>query len=482
MANLSDVVKKTVARYAGDAGRMLDIINDIQSEFRCVSDEAVGAIARELNVSSVDVEGIVTFYHFFTREPAGRYSVYLNDSVVSNMKGRAAVARAFERETGTVFGGASADGLVGLFSTSCIGMSDQEPAAIINGSVFTRLDEAKVKFLVSAMKSGMDVKDMVKEYGDGQNQSELIRSMVNNNIRKRGQVLFSPYEAGAALKKMITMSPGDVIDEIKKSNLRGRGGAGFPTGMKWESTRKSPGDRKFVICNADEGEPGTFKDRVILTELPRMLFEGMAVAGYAIGAEEGIVYLRAEYAYLRDYLENVLADLRKNALLGKNIAGKSGFNFDIRIMLGAGPISAVRNRLSLESAEGRRGQPRNRPPFPAQSGYLKLPTSVNNVESFCAAAKIMTGGADWFKSMGTAQSKGTKLLSVSGDCDRPGIYEIEFGTTVQTLLEDAGGAQRHSGSGGRAFGQLCRQERFWPPHLLRRSRYRRISHHHGARY
>jgi [NiFe] hydrogenase diaphorase moiety large subunit len=285
----------------------------------------------------------------------------------------------------------------------------------------------------------MDVKDMLKEYGDGQNQSELIRSMVNNNIRKRGQVLFSPYEAGAALKKMITMSPGDVIDEIKKSNLRGRGGAGFPTGMKWESTRKSPGDRKFVICNADEGEPGTFKDRVILTELPRMLFEGMAVAGYAIGAEEGIVYLRAEYAYLRDYLENVLADLRKNALLGKNIAGKSGFNFDIRIMLGAGAYICGEESALIESAEGRRGQPRNRPPFPAQSGYLKLPTSVNNVESFCAAAKIMTGGADWFKSMGTAQSKGTKLLSVSGDCDRPGIYEIEFGTTVQTLLEDAGG-------------------------------------------
>jgi [NiFe] hydrogenase diaphorase moiety large subunit len=195
-----------------------------------------------------------------------------------------------------------------------------------------------------------------------------------------------------------------------------------------------------VVCNGDEGEPGTFKDRVIFTEMPQMLFEGMAVAGYAIGAEEGMLYLRAEYQYLLKYLQSVLDSMRKNKLLGKNIAGRKGFNFDIEIKLGAGAYICGEESALIESAEGKRGEPRNRPPFPAQHGYNGYPTTVNNVESLCAAARIIVKGGEWFAKMGTFQSHGTKVLSVSGDCAKPGIYEVEFGTTLQSLLNESGGS------------------------------------------
>ncbi|HPC40742.1 MAG TPA: NAD(P)H-dependent oxidoreductase subunit E [Spirochaetota bacterium] len=427
-------------KHGKDATMMLDVIRDVQSELGCVSDEASAAIADNLGVSKVDVDGVVSFYHFFSKEPRGKYTVYLNNSAVAVMKGRDAVARAFEQAAGCSFGVTTFDGQIGLYDTSDIGMNDQEPAALINGVVFTNLTPEKAKDLVFQMKAGKDVKAMVKETGEGQNQSALVGAMVKNNIQKKGAVIFAPYEAGSGIKKAVAMTPEAVIEEVKKSNLRGRGGAGFPTGMKWEFTRNSKGKKTYVVCNADEGEPGTFKDRVILTELPQMLFDGMAVAGYAVGAEEGVLYLRAEYEYLLKYLQSVLDSMRNSGLLGKNAAGKKGFNFDITIKLGAGAYICGEESALIESAEGKRGEPRNRPPFPAQNGYMGYPTTVNNVESLCAAARIMVQGGEWFAKMGTFQSHGTKVLSVSGDCSKPGIYEVEFGVTLQSLLDEAGGS------------------------------------------
>ncbi len=443
MGNIAEVVKKTVELYKKDTTMLLDVIRDVQGEIGHVSEEAIVQIANQLNLSKVDVEGVVTFYHFFSKAPIGKYGVYLNNSAVAVMMGRAAVAKAFEKEVGCSFGSVSQDGQIGLFDTSCIGMNDQEPAAIINGVIFTSLNDKKVKEIVTGLKAGKDVKDLVKEFGDGKNQSDLVKSMVKNNIRQRGKVLFAPYESGSALRKAVSITPEDVIGEMKTSELRGRGGAGFPTGMKWEFCRKAQGDRHYVVCNADEGEPGTFKDRVILTEIPEMLFEGMAVSGYAVGAEEGILYLRAEYMYLKKYLEKVLNDLRQKNILGKNAGGKSGFNFDVRIQMGAGAYICGEESALIESAEGKRGEPRNRPPFPVQKGYMGYPTTVNNVETFCAVSRIMVEGGKWFAGMGTTQSRGTKLLSVSGDCEKPGIYEVEWGTTVDALLKmvDGKGAQ-----------------------------------------
>jgi len=434
-------VAAVLGRYRRDRARLIDILRDIQAEAGFISPETVSEVAAGLGVSTVEVEGVATFYHFFTSRPAGTYAVYLNDNVVSVMKGQAAVAAAFEKAAGCAFGETTPDGRIGLHRTSCIGMNDQEPSALINGVVFTNLTPAKVRVIVEGMKAGMDAAAMVASFGDGANASKLVRAMVKNNIRKEGPVILAPFRSGAAVKKAVQMSPDGVIAEIKKSNLLGRGGAGFPTGLKWEFCRREKGPAHYVVCNADEGEPGTFKDRVILTERPHLLFEGMAVAGYAVGAREGLLYLRGEYAYLRSYLEKVLADLRKKNVLGKRIAGKTGFSFDITIKLGAGAYVCGEESALLQSAQGERGEPRDRPPFPVSSGYRFLPTTVNNVETLCAAARVMEKGAAWFKDFGTARSAGTKVLSVSGDCKKPGVYEIPFGLTVRKLMEMAGGTE-----------------------------------------
>ena len=431
--------KDIVLKHPKDPSALLDVIRDVQAREGRVSEDAVGRIAAHLKLAEAEVRGAVTFYHFFSLAPRGASTVYLNDSITARMKGRAAVARAFEDEAGCRFGDVAPDGKIGLFATSCIGMNDQEPSAIVDGVVFTALTPDKARAIVRGLRAGTPARDQVASFGDGANQSELVRSMVVNNIRKRGPVLFGTHEPGAGVRKTVTMTPEQVIEEVKRSGLLGRGGAGFPTGLKWEFCRREKAAQHFVVCNADEGEPGTFKDRVILTELPRLLFEGMTVAGYAVGARTGVLYLRSEYAYIKPYLESVLADLRKEKLLGKKIAG-SGFDFDIVIKSGAGAYICGEESALLESAEGKRGEPRDRPPFPVQTGYKDLPTTVNNVETLATAARILVEGAAWFKAMGTTQSAGTKLLSVSGDCSRPGVYEVEYGLTVTELLDLAGGA------------------------------------------
>ncbi len=435
---MKEKIQKILNKYGKDRGRLMDILLDIQGLFNHIPGEAVQILADQLDLSLVDVEQTISFYHFFSQEPVGKFAIYLNDSPVAHMFGRAEVVKALEIEVGTGFNSVSDDGLMGLWDTADIGMNDQEPAALINDTVFTRLDAGKVKKIVQGLRNGTDLKDLAKEVGEEIYAHDLLPVMVQNNLHQKGPVLFSEYEVGKALHLAVGLAPEEVVGIVKDSNLRGRGGAGFPAGMKWEFCRASGGDEVYLVCNADEGEPGTFKERVILTELPRLLFEGMAIAGYALDAKQGIIYLRYEYSYMKEYLEGVLREMRDLNLLGKNIAGKKGIDFDIRIQLGAGAYVCGEESGLIESMEGKRGEPRNRPPFPVQKGYLDKPTVVNNVETLCAVPKILLNGADWFKSMGTGESAGTKLLSISGDCDKPGVYEVEWGLTIEELLKMVG--------------------------------------------
>jgi [NiFe] hydrogenase diaphorase moiety large subunit len=439
--NVQQVVKEVAAECGNDRTRMMDVVRAVQERLGHVSSEAMEAIARELNTQRVEVEGVVSFYSFLTAHPKGKTTVRLSNCVACKMKGADSVAETLEETFDAKMGESSPDGKVALEWTSCMGMCDQGPAALVNGIPVTYLSSEKVRSMADVLKSGGNPKELVRTLGEGRNASELIQSMVINNIRKRGSVIFAEGETGTAIEKAVGMSSQEVIREIKTSRLRGRGGAGFPTGMKWEFTRKAEGDQKFIICNADEGEPGTFKDRVLLTELPELVFEGMAIAGYAVGASHGIMYLRAEYEYLRPYLENVLLDMRNRGLLGCAVKGKQGFDFDIRIQMGAGAYICGEESALIQSCQGERGAPRDRPPFPAQVGYMYKPTVVNNVETFCCAARILEHGAGWFNEKGSGDSSGTKLFSVSGDCQRPGIYELPFGLTVKEFLEEVGGEQ-----------------------------------------
>lgn len=432
-------IRKILDKYGKDKTRLMDILIDVQLEFGYIPREITVQIADDLSMSEVDVDQTISFYHFFSQKPTGKYQIFLNNSAVAYMMGRKEVADTFSRELGIKFNEVTADGLAGLFETSCIGMNDQEPAAIINNHIFTKLTPFRVKEIVRDMKEGKSIDEMlVADYGDGENRSDLIKSVVSNNIRKIGPILERNYKAGQAIEKITKMTPDQVIEEVKKSNIRGRGGAGFPTGLKWEFCRNSAGEKKYIFCNADEGEPGTFKDRVILTERPRLLFEGMVIAGYAVGATEGILYIRHEYKYLQAYLESILDKARETNYLGKNIQGKKGFNFEIRIQFGAGAYVCGEESALIESAEGKRGEPRDRPPFPVEKGYLDMPTVVNNVETLCSVVKVVLNGGDWYKSFGTTESTGTKLLSISGDCKFPGVYEVTWGFSINDMLDMVG--------------------------------------------
>ncbi|MCF7859386.1 MAG: NAD(P)H-dependent oxidoreductase subunit E [Candidatus Cloacimonetes bacterium] len=403
----------------------MDVLIHIQTQCGCISDLAVKDIAEAFNMSKVDVVQTISFYHFLSQEPRGEYTVYLNDSAVAKMKGRDKIAQVFEKVAGTKFGSVSKDGKIGLFNTSCIGMNDQEPSAIINRRVFTNLTEVDVERIVKSMKEGLDVNDIKG------------RDPVPNILLK-GPILKNEGNITDALKKAISISPDEVIEEVKQSKLRGRGGAGFPTALKWRTCRDTKSEKRYIFCNADEGEPGTFKDRVILTERPRLLFTGMTIAGYAVGSDEGILYLRFEYKFMEQYLENILSKMRKDGSLGKNILGKKGFNFDIRIQFGGGAYVCGEESALLESAEGKRGEPRDKPPYPVVKGYLQHPTVVNNVETLCCVARIIQKGVKWYCSVGTKDSTGSKLLSISGDCKRPGVYEIACGTTINDVNKMVG--------------------------------------------
>lgn len=243
----------------------------------------------------------------------------------------------------------------------------------------------------------------------------------------------------AGLKKALTeMQPSDVIKTVKDSGLRGRGGAGFSTGTKWGFTKGTESDQKYIVCNADEGEPGTNKDRVILNGDPNSVFEGMAIAGYAVGADKGFIYLRAEYPYVRKTLESALENARKEGFLGKGIFGTS-FNFDIEVRSGAGAYVCGEETALIESIEGKRGEPRYKPPFPGIAGVWEKPSVVNNVETLANVGQIIENGAEWFKAIGTKGCSGTKLFTLCGNVANRGVYEFPMGTSLRELIYEVGG-------------------------------------------
>ena len=460
MGNMKTVVEEVCGRYGHTRTRLMDIVRDVQEALGCVPREAFDLIAKQAHTHRVEVESVVSFYAFLSERKKGGLVIRLCDDIIDYYRGGEAVAEALSRELGVAFGETTADGRITLERTPCIGMSDQAPAMMVNDTVVTNLKPEAVPGLVARLKETGDPQSLVTAPGDGVNAHPLVRAMVCNNIRQSGPVVLADYRRERGLKKALAQTPEEVIADIKASGLRGRGGAGFLTGIKWELTRQSPGAEKFVLCNADEGEPGTFKDRVLLTERADLLLEGMTVAGYAIGAKTGIIYLRGEYAYLRRYLEDVLGRRREAKLLGNDILGAPGLCFDVRIQMGAGAYVCGEETSLIRSCEGTRGDPTDRTPFPVAKGYLVLPTAVNNVETYCCAARIMDQGAGWFAALGTPRSAGTKLLSVSGDCERPGVYEVPFGTTVREVLTRSGAENAMAVQVGGPSGQMIGPAQF----------------------
>ncbi len=437
---MKEKIKAILEKYQMDATRLIDILHEVMDEFGFISAETITLLSNDLRISEAQVKETISFYHFFSDKPRAKYNVFLNNSITSCLRGFEHVKEAFEIESGVKFGNVSEDGLIGLYVTSCIGMNDQGPAAIINDKIFTNLTPYRAKEIIKGIKQGKKVEELIYEAnGDGNNAHPLMNTMIINNIRRKSLLLDDNYEKFEVTKNLLSKySPQEIIQIVEESNLRGRGGAGFPTGLKWKFGSKMPGEHRVIICNADEGEPGTFKDRVILTQYNDLVFEGMVIAAYATAADMGVLYLRYEYRYMLEFLNSQLDYMRNNNLLGNSINGIKDFNFDIRIQLGAGAYICGEESALIESMEGKRGEPRDKPPFPVERGYLNYPTIVNNVETLASAVRIIKNGAEWYKSFGTHDSLGTKLLSVSGDCRFPGIYEVEWGVSIKEVLEMAG--------------------------------------------
>jgi [NiFe] hydrogenase diaphorase moiety large subunit len=451
-------IDEVVTRHGGDATRLVQILRELQEGHGWLAPPVVTELARKLGLSRARVEGVAAFYSFLYLEPVGQYRVLFSDNITDRMQGSEALLAYLSEKLWVEKGKVSEDGLLSIDTTSCTGLCDQGPGLLVNGWAIPRIDRERLDQIAELILA----RRPIAEWPD-----ELFR--IEDHIRRQDTLLGHRLRPGEAIRAAIargeahatdrpvserswregipatTTGAAATLEEIKRSNLRGRGGAGFATGLKWEACRNAAGHTHYVVCNADEGEPGTFKDRVLLSRYADLVFEGMTVCAYVLGGgmkkTHGLLYLRGEYRYLLDSLNACLARRRRDGLLGKDICGLAGFDFDIDIHLGAGAYVCGEESALIESLEGKRGIPRSRPPYPVTHGYLGQPTVVNNVETFCAAALVAKEGGDWYRAQGTAKSAGTKLLSVSGDCERPGIYEYPFGVTVRQVLEDCGARQ-----------------------------------------
>jgi [NiFe] hydrogenase diaphorase moiety large subunit len=444
-----NLIESLAARYQNDEGALLQILLDIQNKLDWIAPETEAALAGALNVPLTHVQAVTQFYAHLYSEQRGKYRVLFSNNITDRMAGAPALMEHMLKRLKLTPGKISADGLVSVDETSCTGMCDQGPALLVNNCAITHLTPRRIDEICDLIRASAPLEDWPSHYFH-----------VEDNIRRADMLLGAPYHPGASLRAALARGPDAMLAELKKSNLRGRGGAGFTTAVKWEACRNAPGAARYIVCNADEGEPGTFKDRVLLQSFAGRVFEGMAIAALVTGAQQGFLYLRGEYSYLRAPLEAKLAELRAENLLGKAICGAEGFDFDIAIHMGAGAYICGEETALIESLEGKPGRPRIRPPFPVTSGYRGQPTVVNNVETLCKATEIaLTGGAA-YEMTGTKQSTGTKILSVSGDCERPGLYEYPFGVRVSQVLADCGAHEPSAVQISGAAGNLLTPQEF----------------------
>ena len=429
--SVAELLRPVVDLHRRDPGRLLQILREAQEILGYLPRPALTAIAEALDLPRARVEGVAGFYSFLHLAPVGRYRVLFSDNVTDRMLGSVELMDRLCNRLWVERGKLSEDGLLSVDTTSCTGMCDQGPALLVNGQVLTRLSAERIDRIGELIRAQVAMADWPREWFH-----------VADNIRRRDVLLDARWSAGEAVRAAVVRGREGLLGEMKLSNLRGRGGAGFTTHTKWESARRAASDdaqgRCYIVCNADEGEPGTFKDRVLLASYADLVFDGMSVAGFAIGAAKGLLYLRGEYAWLLPALLENLARRRHNGLLGARVCGQPDWMFDIEVHLGAGAYVCGEETALLESLEGRRGVPRIRPPYPVQEGYQGRPTVVNNVETLCKAALIAVRGGAWFAGLGTKQSTGTKLLSIAGDVASPGVYEYPFGVSVDQVLGDCG--------------------------------------------
>jgi NADH-quinone oxidoreductase subunit F len=423
--------------YPVKRSALIPMLMYAQDEFGYISDEVIAEIAARLELRTVQVEETLEYYSMLHRKPMGKYHVQVCTNVACMLRGGNELLDRAKKRLEIGHKEVTKDGVFSLEEVECIGACTGAPAMQINYDFYENLTPLTFDRLIQELDYGRKAEPVPVISGalHDREPGEIPVISKRWGIENSTKIdVFLQHGGYQALEKALKqMTPESIIDEMKKSNLRGRGGAGFPTGMKWSFVPKDSPKAKYVICNADESEPGTCKDRPLMEMDPHQLIEGMVIAGRAIGSHQGFIYIRGEYRYVLDIVQSAITEAYERGYLGKNILG-SGFDYDLLIHTGAGAYECGEESALMESLEGKRGYPRIKPPFPAVVGLYGCPTIINNVETLSAVPAIILGGGEAYANLGTPKNGGTRLLCVAGHVNKPGIYEIPLGMNMKEFI------------------------------------------------
>jgi NADH-quinone oxidoreductase subunit F len=436
-AQLTARFDKLQDAYPVKRSALIPMMMYAQDEFGYVSDEMIEEIARRLELRTVQVEETLAYYSMLRRKPKGKHHVQVCTNVACMLRGGYDILEQAKKRLEIGHKQTTKDGVFSLEEVECIGACTGAPAMQVNYDFYENLTLNSFDKIIEDLDKGRRPEPVPVISGAlhprDAKETVLISKMWGVKDSRKIEVYLQNGGYKSLEKALKEMTPAAIIDEVKKSNLRGRGGAGFPTGMKWSFVPKDNPKPKYVICNADESEPGTCKDRPLMEMDPHQLIEGMVIAGRAIGANRGFIYIRGEYRYVLDLVDEAIAEAYQRGYLGKNILG-SGFDYDLLIHTGAGAYECGEESALMESLEGKRGYPRIKPPFPAVVGLYGCPTIINNVETLSAVPAIIREGGEAYASRGTPKNGGTRLLCVAGHINKPGIYEIPLGMNMKEFI------------------------------------------------
>ena len=411
---------------------LLPTLHATQKLYGFIPPEASIEIAASLNIPLAEIYGVIEFYTLFHSEPVGKTIVHICNDPVCAMAGSESVLKMMTR-TPLIQDKFTLTQGVTVEYAHCLGLCEHAPALLVDGQAVMG------KNIETLDDVFLDVSRQPISYVGG-NIRKLTRNCGNDTPTRLDAYIKSGGYLG--LQNALGLNPLEIISMVKASGLVGRGGAAFPTGIKWESAAKEDSPIKYLVCNGDEAEPGTFKDLIIMENDPHSIIEGMIIAGYAIGAHKGYFYIRGEYLKAYEEVEKAISDALSAGCLGEDIKG-SGFSFNIEVRLGAGAYVCGEETALFESIEGKRGFPRSKPPYPTTSGLFGKPTVINNVETLANIPLILKNGVAEYRSIGTDKSPGSKLFCLSGDVEKPGLYEVPFGITLRNLIEDLAGGVRN---------------------------------------
>jgi len=432
-------------RYPVKRSALVPMMLYAQDEYGYISDDMVNEIASRLDLRPVEVEETLAYYSMLHRKPVGKHHVQVCTNVACMLRGGAQLLQHAKKRLEIGHKEVTQDGVFSLEEVECIGACTGAPAVQVNYDYYENLTPLKFDRIIEELDNGSRPAPVAVITGALRERNALEIPLISKRWGIKDSYKIDVYLQNGgyqALEKALKqMTPESIIDEVKKSNLRGRGGAGFPTGMKWSFVPKDSPKPKYVICNADESEPGSCKDRPLMEMDPHQLIEGIIIAGRAIDAHRGFIYIRGEYRYVLDIVDAAIAEAYARGYLGNDILG-SGFDFDLLIHTGAGAYECGEESALMESLEGKRGYPRIKPPFPAIVGLYGCPTIINNVESLSSVPAIILEGGEAYANRGTPKNGGTRLLCVSGHVHKPGIYEIPLGMNMKKFIYEVAGGMR----------------------------------------